>query len=146
MRQLSIAEEAIQTLGPEGALLTDTRGTRWRIVADKDHAMLVLTEQSMWTIHIEGYLVGSASHEDPGEAVREVFKAAGLESLPEAVEVRAASDKETWVIFTLNSVAYKVPTPQFASEVLPSTRWVQARGAKRAEIDALMAELKVLKP
>lgn len=132
----------------------DSMGGQWKVEADRE-GNLTLSEVAAWAVRIEGILVGKSFIEDPAEAVRAVFAASGLHSLPEAVAVFALEDldghtqtdrlsPEEWVIFTLGGEAYKVPRQQFGEEVEKSTRWVQARQAKRHEIDALMLELKKL--
>lgn len=52
------------------------------------------------------------------------------------------SEKESFVVFTLGGEAFCVPRIQFSAEVERSSRWTQARQAKRPEIDALVEELK----
>jgi len=103
-----------------------------------------LTERLPWTIALEGVVIGTAGGEDPAEAVREALRHAGVTSLPEAVEVRASRGTEAIVVFTLEGRAFKVPAQEFAADVARSTRWVQARQAKRPEIDALQRELRAI--
>ena len=129
------------------ATITDSLGGQWAVGVEENGAIVVLTELAKWRIFIEGSLVGDAFHSDPAEAAREVLAASGMQSLPEAVAVVSypavyAQGSEAFVIFTLGGEAFKVPLTQFQQEIEKSTRWIQARQAKRHEIDALMAELK----
>lgn len=106
--------------------------------------VIELTEMLPWTIALEGVVIGTAGGADPAEAVREALRHAEVTSLPEGVEVRASRGTEAIVVFTLDGRAFKVPAQEFAADVARSTRWVQARQAKRHEIDALQRELRAI--
>jgi len=144
-----MAGEAVEARG------VDSVGARWSLSlrsapAEPGEAPRVVDvaveEAPTWAVLIGGHVIGHETHEEPGEAVREAFSAAGLSSLPEAVEVVARRDDtgESWVVFTLDGEAYCVPFAEFAADVLKSDRWTGAQRTKRTEIDALMAEIRSL--
>jgi hypothetical protein len=126
----------------------DSTGKKWKgtLARVQSGYALIFDEMANWTIYVEGVLIGNAMNADPGEAVREAFLSAGLTSMPEGVEVKAVSaDGETWVIFALNGAAHKATAQEFNETVAKGTHWVQARTAKRQEIDALRQELSRMK-
>lgn len=136
----------------EGVEAADSAGKKWKASISKqgdkleDGIALTVGECPLWSIFIEGAFIGVRSDENPGEAVREAFHAAGLTSLPEAVEVKAVSATgDIFMVFTLGGEAYCVPVKQFTEEVAKSSNWITARQARRPEIDALMLEIKKLK-
>jgi hypothetical protein len=102
-------------------------------------------EIPLWAIYIEGAFIGVGANDNPGDAVHDAFRAAGLTSLPEAVEVKAVgADGGIFMVFTLSGTAYCVPLKQFTEDVAKSGNWVSTRQARRPEIDALMEEIKRL--
>jgi len=138
--------ESIEVKGRDSAGIPWTMALRPNIEGETQELDVEVEESPSWAILIGGHVIGHANHDDPAEAVREVFAEAGLSSLPEAVEVLARRDDEgeAQVIFTLDGKAYSVPQGQFLAEVAKSDRWIQAQQAKRTEIDALMDEIKKL--
>jgi hypothetical protein len=130
----------------------DSVGVLWAVALrpakneDAFEAKIEFEEMPTWAILIGGHVIGYENHEKPEEAVREAFASAGLTSLPEAVEVVARRDDtgESWVIFTMGGAAYCIPHAQFVAEVMKSDQWTGTQRTKRAEIDALMAEIKAL--
>jgi len=127
--------------------LTDSEGQKWRLVmgGDEDGSIdLSIEEIPAWSVYIEGHFIGVAVNGNAGEAVREVFQNAGLTSMPEAVEVKAVGQDETFAVFTLEGEAYCVPLTQFVGEIVGTSNWITARQARRPEIDALMEEIKRL--
>jgi len=127
----------------------DSRGRMWEVAremvgkeGEEQTEMLVLNEVPRWTIFIEGIVIGKDDHPNPAEAVRETFQKAGLQSLPEAVVVKAIEESgETYMVFTLDGRAYCEPQDRFV-EVEKSSNWTKARTAKRPEIDALIRDLR----
>lgn len=148
MRQIKVV---VQFSKPEIPLvIKDSEGKLWDaqqstfqnpVSGNGDGITLVLTEIADWTIYVEGREIGTASHPDAGEAVRLAFRAAGLTSMPEGVEVKAQGQHDAFVVFTLDGRAFCVTHKEFVDEVMKSSRWTLARQAKRAEIDALGIEL-----
>lgn len=132
--------------------VADSAGQKWKAALAKtgitleEGFALSIGEVPKWILYIEGHPIGTGQNENPGDALREAFAAAGLTSMPEAVEAKAinAETGDAYSIFTLEGSAYCVPVTQFAEEVAKSSNWTTARQAKRPEIDALMKELKAL--
>lgn len=126
----------------------DSTGKKWKgtLARVPSGYALIFDECAVWSVFVEGISIGSAMNADPGEAVREAFLSAGLTSMPEGVEVKAMSESgETWIIFALNGAAHKATATEFAETVARGTHWVQARTAKRQEIDALRQEISRMK-
>lgn len=135
----------------EGIEVADTGGSKWKAtLARKGDAMengfaMTIEEIPAWAIFIEGIFIGARANKSPGDAVHDAFAAAGLTTLPEAVEVKAVGmDGSAFMVFTLSGTAYCVPVKQFTEEVAKSGNWVSTRQARRPEIDALMEEIKRL--
>jgi len=121
----------------------DSDGKQWRLtIQQTDRVVMTLASLAHWTIAIEGVIVGEGEDADPGEALITAFKAANINALPEAVVAKVFNDEETWVIFTLSGEQFKMDAQRFNETVEKSDNWVQARRARRNEIESLQADLK----
>jgi hypothetical protein len=129
---------------PGEELATDSLGGRWEVQGPSggEKPFFLLSQIPDWDVRMEGVRIGSGVGKNPAEVAREVLAASAVTSLPEAVAVFVDSEKESFVVFTLGGEAFCVPRIQFSAEVERSSRWTQARQAKRPEIDALVEELK----
>jgi hypothetical protein len=121
----------------------DAEGKQWRMtIQQTDRVTITLAGVARWTIAIEGITVGTGEDADPGEAMIAAFKEADIGSLPEAVVAKVFNDDETWVVFTLSGEQFRMDAQRFNETVEKSDNWVQARRARRNEIEALQADLK----
>jgi hypothetical protein len=123
--------------------VTDSDGKQWRLtIQQTDRVIVTLAGVARWTIAVEGVVIGEGEDADPGEALITAFKDAQINALPEAVVAKVFNTDETWVVFTLSGEQFKMPADQFNETVEKSDNWVQARRARRNEIEALQADLR----